>query len=147
MICPWRPAATLVVPAFLGSIAVNHSAIARHSRASMERGSLFAAHLGKTFQASETIKALRRPNLRSDRTEAHLVRFIQSMFSLAKLDVWMTAMSTLISGMAGVAILWLGGTPRPHWRTNDWSAPVLLHARHHHARTSWPIGKRELEDP
>ncbi|MBL9161909.1 MAG: peptidase domain-containing ABC transporter [Planctomycetaceae bacterium] len=106
---PLAAAATLIVPVFLGAIALNHSAIARHSRASMERGSLFAAHLVEDISGVETIKACDAQSMRSDRTEAHLVSFIQSMFSLAKLDVWMTSLSTLISGLAGVAILWLGG--------------------------------------
>ena len=106
---PLAAAATLVAPLFLGGIAINHAALARHSRESMEKGSQFASHLVEDISGVETIKACDAQNLRSDRTEAHLVGFIQSMFALAKLEVWMTSMSTFISGMAGVAILWLGG--------------------------------------
>ena len=106
---PLAAAATLVVPIFLATIALNHSAIATHSRASMERGSQFAAHLVEDIAGVETIKACQAEDLRSDRTEAHLTSFIQSIYALGKLDVWMSAMVTLITGVAGAAILWLGG--------------------------------------
>ncbi len=106
---PLAAAATLVVPVFLVGIAANHSAMARHARTSMERGAQFAAHLLEDIAGVETIKVCQAQDLRSDRTEGHLASFAQSMFALAKLDVWMSALSTLITGLAGVAILWLGG--------------------------------------
>jgi len=106
---PLAAATTLIAPIFLLAVAMNHSALARHSHASMERGSLFAAHLVEDITGAETIKVFEAHDLRSDRTEARLVDFIQSMFSLQKIDVRMTSISTLLTGLTGVGVLWLGG--------------------------------------
>jgi len=106
---PLAAATTLVAPLFLLAVALNHSSIARHSHASMERGSVFAAHLVEDIAGAETIKVFEAQDHRSDRTEARLVDFIQSMFCLQKLDVRMSSLSMLLTGLTGVGILWLGG--------------------------------------
>lgn len=106
---PLAFAVTLVAPVFVGAVAVNHPAARTRSQEAMENGAHVAAHLIEDVGGVETIKAFGAEDLRCEQGEGRLVDFVQSMFALQTLEVRIGALSMLITGVAGVAILWLGG--------------------------------------
>ena len=63
----------------------------------------------KTFPAWKRSRPTAPSGARCEEGEHRLVRLVQSIFSLQKLSISMTAVGGLISGLAGIVILWYGG--------------------------------------
>jgi ATP-binding cassette subfamily B protein len=101
--------ATLFAPLWLIVVAAHHPATRRRSRAAMEDAAKLSAHLVEDISGVETIKAYGAERARTEEGEHRLVRLVQSIFSMQKLSISMTAIGGLISGLAGIVILWYGG--------------------------------------
>ena len=106
---PLAIAATLIAPAFVAVVAVNHPAAARHSRSAMEHAAQAAAHLVEDISGVDTIKAFNAEDRRTEQFEGRFVAFTESVFSLQKLDIRMNAAGMFITSLASVGMLWLGG--------------------------------------
>ena len=91
------------------SVVAHHPAAQRRSREAMENGAQLSAHLMEDVSGVETVKAFGAERLRTEEGEMRLVGFVQSLFSLQKLSISMTALGMLMTAMAGVVILWYGG--------------------------------------
>lgn len=101
--------ATLFAPLWLLVVAVHHPATRRRSREAMEEAAKLSAHLVEDISGVETIKAYGAQRGRAEEGEHRLVKLVQSVFSLQKLSISMGAAGGLVSGMAGIVILWYGG--------------------------------------
>jgi ATP-binding cassette subfamily B protein len=75
----------------------------------MEDAAKLSAHLVEDIAGVETIKAYGSQRLRSEEGEHRLVNLVQGFFAIQKLTISMTSIGGLLSGMAGIAILWYGG--------------------------------------
>jgi len=101
--------ATLVAPMFLLAVGLHHPAARRRSQRAMEDGAQLSAHLIEDFSGIETFKAFHAEDQRLAKGEARVVSFAQSLFQLHQLDIQLGSIVTLISGLAGLAVLWYGG--------------------------------------
>jgi ATP-binding cassette subfamily B protein len=101
--------ATLFAPLLLAVVLVHHPATRRRSREAMEDSARLSAHLVEDVSGVETIKAYGAERFRMEEGEHRLVRLVQSLFSLQKLSISTTACGGLVSGLAGMVILWYGG--------------------------------------
>jgi ATP-binding cassette subfamily B protein len=106
---PLALVATAFAPLLLLVVLVHHPATRRRSREAMEQAAKLSAHLVEDISGVETIKAYGAERLRMEEGEHRLVRLVQSVFSLQKLSISMTALGGLVSGLAGLVILWYGG--------------------------------------
>lgn len=102
-------ATSLVVPLFALTMALNQRAAEQRVQATMEAGAQLSSHLIEDFSGIETFKAFGAEELRADQGEARLVSYAQALFSLQKLDIRLTSLATLLTGVAGIAVLWYGG--------------------------------------
>ncbi len=101
--------ATAFAPLLIIATLLHHPATRRRSREAMEEGAKLSAHLVEDISGVETIKAYGSERSRSEEGEHRLVGLVQSVFSIQKLSISMTAIGGLISGLAGIVILWYGG--------------------------------------
>jgi ATP-binding cassette, subfamily C, bacteriocin exporter len=101
--------ATLLAPLLVIATLLHHPATRRRSREAMEKAAKLSAHLVEDISGVETIKAYGCERLRSEKGERCLVGLVQGVFSIQKLSISMTASGSLISGLAGIVILWYGG--------------------------------------
>jgi ATP-binding cassette subfamily B protein len=101
--------ATLFAPLWLVVVAAHHPATRRRSREAMEKAAKLSAHLVEDISGVETIKAYGAERARTEEGEHRLVRLVQSIFAMQKLSISMGALGGLISGLAGIVILWYGG--------------------------------------
>lgn len=101
--------ATLLAPLLVMAIAAHHPAAKRRSRLAMEEAAELSAHQVEDVSGVETIKAFCAERLRSEDGEDRLVKLAQTGFSLQKLGISLTTCSGLISGAAGITVLWFGG--------------------------------------
>jgi ATP-binding cassette subfamily B protein len=106
---PLALVATAFVPLLVGGVMIHHPAAQRRSREAMENGAQLAAHLVEDVSAVETVKSCGAERLRSEAGEARLIGFVQSLFSLQKLNLSMSSLGMLVTTLAGVVILWYGG--------------------------------------
>jgi ATP-binding cassette subfamily B protein len=106
---PLALAATAFVPLLVLSIVAHHPAAKRRSREAMERASRLSAQVVEDVSAVETIKAFGVERDRAEQSEDRLVSFTQSTFSLQKLGLTMNGAATLVTSIAGLAVLWYGG--------------------------------------
>jgi ATP-binding cassette subfamily B protein len=106
---PLALVATAFVPVLVVSVMAHHPASRRLSRVAMEQGAQLSAHLAEDVSGVETIKAFGAERARAEEGEGRLVRFVQSLFSLQKLDMSMGALGMLVTAVGGLAILWYGG--------------------------------------
>jgi ATP-binding cassette, subfamily C, bacteriocin exporter len=106
---PLALVATAFVPLLLATTMVHHPAAKRLSRQAMENSALHNAHLVEDVTGVETVKAFGAERARSEVGEARLVELELGYFSLQKLGISMSAMGTLTTTLAGIAILWYGG--------------------------------------
>ena len=106
---PLAMLATAFVPLLMITVAVYHPAIQRRSRDTMEYEAQLSAHLVEDVSGVETIKAFSLENTRSADGEIRLLRLAQSVFSIQKLGICVGGMGTLLTGTAGVMVLWYGG--------------------------------------
>jgi ATP-binding cassette, subfamily C, bacteriocin exporter len=101
--------ATAFAPLLLAVVLLHHPATRRRSRDAMEKAAKLSAHLVEDVSGVETIKAYGAERARMEEGEHRLVGLVQSLFSLQKLSISMTAVGGLVSGLAGIVILWYGG--------------------------------------
>jgi ATP-binding cassette, subfamily C, bacteriocin exporter len=101
--------ATIFAPLLFLSVLAHHPATRRQSQQAMENGAKFSAHLVEDISGVETIKAYGAEPLRQEVGEQNLVKVVQSVFSLQKLSISMDAIGNVVSGLAGIVILWYGG--------------------------------------
>ena len=101
--------ATLFAPLLLAVVLVHHPASRRRSREAMEQSAKLSAHLVEDVSGVETTKAYGAERMRMEEGEQRLVRLVQSNFSLQKLAISMGAAGGLVSGLAGLVVLWYGG--------------------------------------
>ncbi len=106
---PLAMLATLFAPLLMAVVLAHHPASRRRSREAMEHAARLSAHLVENISGVETIKAYGAERLRADEGEQRLVRVVQSIFSLQKLSISATALGGLVSGLAGIVVLWYGG--------------------------------------
>ncbi|MCC6491624.1 MAG: peptidase domain-containing ABC transporter [Pirellulales bacterium] len=102
-------AATLAAPLLVVATLAHHPAARRRSRQAMEHAASLSAHLVEDISGVETIKAYGSERARSELGEARLVGLVESVFSLQKLSISMGAVGGMISGLAGIVVLWYGG--------------------------------------
>jgi ATP-binding cassette subfamily B protein len=106
---PLALVATLFAPLWLVVVLLHHPATCRRSREAMENAAKLSAHLVEDVSGVETIKACGAERSRADAGENRLVGLVQSVFSLQKLSISMGALGGLLTGLAGIIILWVGG--------------------------------------
>jgi ATP-binding cassette subfamily B protein len=102
--------ATAFVPVLVLSVIVFHPSSRRKSRDSQDQAAKLSGHLVEDITGVDTIKAYGIERLRADQGEGHLVKLEQAGFSLMKLGLGMGAVGSLVTGLAGITILWYGGT-------------------------------------
>src|SRR5262249_40426722 len=107
---PLALVSTAFVPLLLGCVLAHHPATKRCSRDAMEQAAKLSAHLVEDVSGVETVKAFGAERLRAEDGESRLVGLVQSAFSLQKLGLSMSALGLFVSGLAGIVILWYGGT-------------------------------------
>jgi ATP-binding cassette, subfamily C, bacteriocin exporter len=105
---PLALAITAFVPLMILAVMAHHPASKRASRAVMEHASQMWAHLAENVSGVETIKAHGAEDSRADEGENRLVRVVQGLFSLQLLDVSMSSLATVLTGLAGLTVLWVG---------------------------------------
>ena len=106
---PLALVATAFVPLLVASAVVHHPAAKRRSLTAMERAAQLSAHLVENVSGVETVKAFGSERARAEEGETRLVGLVQSVFSLQKLSISMSALGMLVTGVAGLAVLWYGG--------------------------------------
>jgi ATP-binding cassette subfamily B protein len=106
---PLAAVATLFVPLLVGSVAVHHPSVKHRSHEAMENAARLSAHLVEDISGVETVKAFGLERDRAEEGESRLVRLVQDIFSLEKLGISMSSAGTLVTGIAGIVILWYGG--------------------------------------
>src|SRR5262249_56964423 len=67
------------------------------------------AQLVEDVSGVETIKAYGCERGRAEQGEEHLVGLVRSVFSLQKLSISMSSLGMLVTGVAGIVVLWYGG--------------------------------------
>jgi ATP-binding cassette subfamily B protein len=107
---PLALVATAFVPVLLLAVTAHHPAAGRRSRESLEQAARLSAHLVEDVSGVETVKAFGAEQARAEQGEDHLVRLNGSVFALQKINLSLTALGTLVTGVAGIVILWYGGT-------------------------------------
>jgi ATP-binding cassette subfamily B protein len=106
---PLAAVATLFVPLLVGSVLLHHPAVKRRSREAMENAARLSSHLVEDISGMETVKAFGLERDRAEEGESRLVRLVQDIFSLQKMGISMSSSGTLVTGIAGIVILWVGG--------------------------------------
>ena len=101
--------ATLFAPAWLVVALLHHPATRRRSREGMENAARFSAHFVEDISGVETFKACGAERARMEEGEHRLVGLVQSIFALQKLSISMSALGGMLTGIAGIVILWYGG--------------------------------------
>jgi ATP-binding cassette subfamily B protein len=101
--------ATLIAPLLVAAAVLHHPAARRRSRQAMEDAARLSAHLVEDISGVETIKAYGCERSRSELGEYRLVGLVESLFALQKLSISMGSLGGLISGLAGIVVLWYGG--------------------------------------
>ncbi len=101
--------ASAFTPLLVVAVLVHHPAARNWSREAMEKGAQYSAHLVEDISGVETIKAFGRERERAEAGESQLVATVQSGFSLKMLGLSMSTAGTVVTGVAGVAVLWFGG--------------------------------------
>lgn len=101
--------ATGFTPLLVLAVLIHHPAARSWSRDAMEQGAKYSAHLVEDISGVETIKAFGRERDRSEAGEAQLVATVQSEFSLQMLGLSMSTTGAMVTGVAGIAVLWFGG--------------------------------------
>ena len=101
--------ATAFIPLLLVSVMAHHRPVKRKSRETMENAARLSAHLVEDISGVDTVKAFGLEDVRSEEGESRLWRVVQSGFVLQKLGISMGTAGTVVSGIAGIVILWYGG--------------------------------------
>jgi ATP-binding cassette subfamily B protein len=101
--------ATAFVPVLVVTVIAHHPAAKRRSREAMEQAGHLSAHLFEDVSGVETIKAFGAQRRRGEQGEERLVGFVQTIFSLEKLNISMSSLGMFVTAIAGIVILWYGG--------------------------------------
>lgn len=101
--------ACVFVPILLASVLAHHPAARSRSRQAMEGAARYSAHAIEDISGVATIKSLGVERLRKTQRDARLLDLIGTLFSVRKLGISMSALSSLITGAAGIVVLWYGG--------------------------------------
>jgi ATP-binding cassette subfamily B protein len=101
--------ATAFVPVLVLTVIAHHPAAKRRSRDAMEQAGQLSAHLYEDVSGVETVKAFGAERRRGEEGEHRLVGFVQTVFSLQKLNLSMSSLGTFVTTIAGIVILWYGG--------------------------------------
>jgi ATP-binding cassette subfamily B protein len=106
---PLALVSTLFVPGLLVSVLSHHAPSRRRSLESMERSAELYSHLVEDVSGVETVKAFGAQRQRLAAGEGKLLEVLMASFSLGKIGISMNALGGFVTGIAGVAILWVGG--------------------------------------
>jgi ABC-type bacteriocin/lantibiotic exporter with double-glycine peptidase domain len=106
---PLALVATAFVPILVLCTAAHHPAARRRSREAMEHAAQLSAHLVEDISAVDTVKANGCERQRAEEGEARLVRLVQAAFSLQALGISMSGLGMVVTGLAGIVVLWYGG--------------------------------------
>src|SRR5262249_61912644 len=98
------------VPVLVVSVMAHHPASRKRSREAMEGAAKLSAHLVEDVSGVETVKAFGCERGRAEQGEEHLVGLVRSVFSLQKLSISMSSLGMLVTGVAGIVVLWYGGS-------------------------------------
>ena len=101
--------ATAFAPALLIAVVGHHPFAKRLSRRAMEQSARFSAFMVEDISAVETIKSFGVEKLRCQQRESRLTQLLGTTFSLQKLGLSMTQTGALVTGAAGIVVLWCGG--------------------------------------
>ncbi len=97
------------IPVFLIAVWAHHPPTRRLSRNVMESSANLQSHLVENISGADTTKAFGAEKRRGDEADDRLVKVVQSIFRLQKLNVSMSTIGMFITGAAGIVILWVGG--------------------------------------
>ena len=106
---PLALVATAFVPLLAIGALVHHPAAKRRSRDAMVDGASHSAQILEDISGVEAVKAFGAEEARSEEGDNRLVKLVQSVFSLEKLSISMESIGTLVTGTAGIVVLWYGG--------------------------------------
>ncbi len=101
--------AALFGPLWFAVVMLHQPATKRQSRAVMEATATYSAHIVEDISGVETIKAFSAQRTRMEAGEQRLVKLVQSAFSMQMIGTSLDALGGLLTGVAGLAILWYGG--------------------------------------
>jgi ATP-binding cassette, subfamily C, bacteriocin exporter len=101
--------AALFGPVWFFVVLLHHPAAKRLSREGMEANAKLSAHIVEDISGVETIKAFGAQRARMEAGESRLVKLVQAAFSMQMLGTSLGALGELLTGTAGLAILWYGG--------------------------------------
>lgn len=101
--------ASIFGPVWFAIVLAHHPATRRRSRETMEAAAGLSAHLVEDISGVETIKACGAQEARAEAGEQRLATLVGGFFSLQKLNLSLSALGTLLTGSAALAILWYGG--------------------------------------
>ena len=102
-------ATTVFIPLLIACVIAHQPSAKRLSRQAMEEAAQYSAHLVEDISGVETIKAFDCQRMRREQGEDRLVRVVQSAFSLQMLGMSMSSFGALVTGAAGILVLWYGG--------------------------------------
>jgi ATP-binding cassette subfamily B protein len=101
--------ATVFMPVLLVGVALHHPAARRRCREAMEEEAQLQAHLYEDVSGTATVKAFGAERARAEGGESRLVRFVQANFGLQMLALSTSSLGMLVTGLAGIVVLWYGG--------------------------------------
>lgn len=101
--------AAAFMPLLVVCVLAHHPAIKRRSRQFMERSADVYAHLVEDVSGIETVKAYGLEHNRAERGESRLVELAQTAFSMEKLEMSSNGLGTVVTGVAGIVVVWYGG--------------------------------------
>lgn len=101
--------ASVFMALLLVGVALHHPAARRRSREAMEQEAQLQAHLFEDVSGAATVKAFGAEQARAEGGESRLVRFVQANFALQMLGLSTSTLGMLVTGLAGIVVLWYGG--------------------------------------
>lgn len=96
-------------PLWFALVMLHQPLAKRKSREVMEATAAYSAHIVEDISGVETIKSFNAQSQRTQAGEKRLVRLVQSAFSMQMISTSLDAWGGLLTGIAGLAILWFGG--------------------------------------
>src|SRR5207245_1499023 len=81
----------------------------RHQRDAIERAAQIEAQLVDTITGIQTVKALRSEAMSRVRIEARFAEMLDAGFLSQMFAAHCATLTTVASGLSGIALLWLGG--------------------------------------
>jgi ATP-binding cassette, subfamily C, bacteriocin exporter len=106
---PLALVATLFAPILILAVLLHHPASRRTSQESMDASAKLTAHLVENVSGVATVKAFCIQDRCATENEHRLVRMAKALFNFQLLNLSLTTTGSLITGVAGLTILWVGG--------------------------------------